>query len=346
MLKYINYIVVFLTLISYLASYLSPNNAWPIAFISIFYPWFLLFNLLFIAYWGYKKNKLAFLSIFTLLIGYQHIFGFVNFGKEVESKSASIKVMTYNLAGLSILNNKNKAEELAALSSFIKSQNCDLLCFQEFIIGEAAVKQLASKLKLDDFPYRNFIKDKAVIIFSKYPLTNNNQIFFDPPGNGFIYSDITINNKKARIFCGHFHSSTVSTNANRLANEAEGGNLDREMAVIELKGMLGKFRNTSKIRANEAENLAFELKRSPYPNIVCCDLNETPQSYAYHLISNELIDGFKEVGAGIGTTYNGVIPALRIDYVFASPKFPFSSYKISNVKFSDHYPVIASIQIP
>lgn len=346
MLKLVNYILIFLTVLSYISPFVTPHSAWPIAFVSVFFPWYLLFNLLFVIYWGYKKNKFLLWSAITLIIGYQHIIGFINYSKPIDCNEKTLKVMSYNLAGLSQLDSKNKTVEMSALSNFILSQNCDVLCFQEFIIGETAVKQLATKLKLDNYTYRNFIKEKAVIIFSKFPMTNNNQIYFDPPGNGFIFSDINFNGRKARIFCGHLHSSTVSTNANRLANIAEDGKLDRDMAVLEMKGMLGKFRNTSKIRATEAENIAFELNRSPYPNIVCCDMNETPQSYAYHLITNDLVDGFKKVGSGIGTTYNGVIPALRIDFVFASPKFTFCNYQISNVSFSDHFPVIATVQFP
>lgn len=344
--KYLNYFFVILLLISYLAPYVSPVNAWPVAFVSIFYPWFLGINLLFVLYWTFKKRQLALLSLFVILLGYNHLTGFVHFSKTPEATPKALKIMTYNLAGLSALSTEKRAAQISALGDFIKLKNCSVLCFQEFIVGETAVKQLSSKLNLDNYPYRHFLKEKAVIILSKLPLSNNNQLFFDPVGNGFIYSDISYLNTKIRLFCGHLHSSSVSTNANRIANNVEEGSLDKNQAVLELRGMLGKFRKTSKLRAAEAENLAFELSRSPYPNIVCCDMNETPQSYAYHTITKTLRDGFKVVGNGVATTYNGVIPALRIDYILASPSLKFVEYRKEKIKFSDHYPVIATITVP
>ena len=45
---------------------------------------------------------------------------------------------------------------------------------------------------------------------------------------------------------------------------------------------------------------ALWRKGRTYPVILCTDLNDTPFSYAYHQVSSNLNDAFKESGFGLG----------------------------------------------
>ena len=82
------------------------------------------------------------------------------------------------------------------------------------------------------------------------------------------------------------------------------------------------------------------MNNSPYKVIVCGDFNDTPQSYTYNLLSENLNDSFKTKGVGFGTTYAGSIPALRIDYILTHEKIKVQSHKILKENYSDHFPVI------
>lgn len=55
-------------------------------------------------------------------------------------------------------------------------------------------------------------------------------------------------------------------------------------------------------------------------------------------------DAYRERGYGIGTTYAGRIPLLRIDYVFADPQLNVSSFEIIKDHFSDHYAVATTLE--
>ena len=87
------------------------------------------------------------------------------------------------------------------------------------------------------------------------------------------------------------------------------------------------------------------LDEGEQPVIVCGDFNETPQSYVYKTISKDLNDTFREKGSGIGSTYAGKIPALRIDYILSDKKFRVLSNRILKKAYSDHYPVLSAISI-
>ena len=42
------------------------------------------------------------------------------------------------------------------------------------------------------------------------------------------------------------------------------------------------------------------MKSCPYPIIICGDFNDTPVSYAYQQLGDNMIDAFLESGNGIG----------------------------------------------
>ena len=54
-------------------------------------------------------------------------------------------------------------------------------------------------------------------------------------------------------------------------------------------------------------------------------------------------DAFLETGFGIGHSYNGKIPFLRIDYILTNPSFEIQKFEIVNNKISDHFPVYSEI---
>ena len=109
--------------------------------------------------------------------------------------------------------------------------------------------------------------------------------------------------------------------------------------------MMSRYKRAAILRAEQAEEVVGQIEKSPYPVLLCGDFNEIPQSYAYYIISRGLQDAFKASGRGLGVTYNGRIPALRIDYVMAGPEFEVLGHRIGRARFSDHYPVYGVVRL-
>ena len=87
------------------------------------------------------------------------------------------------------------------------------------------------------------------------------------------------------------------------------------------------------------------MDKSPYPVIVCGDFNDVPNSYAYHTIGKGLKNAFVEKGSGIGRTFSGISPTLRIDNIFVNPTFDVLQYTRIAKKMSDHFPVFADVEM-
>jgi endonuclease/exonuclease/phosphatase (EEP) superfamily protein YafD len=99
-------------------------------------------------------------------------------------------------------------------------------------------------------------------------------------------------------------------------------------------------------RAAQIETVAEYIRKSPYPVIFCGDFNDTPVSYSYRQINNELQDAFVDAGTGLGQTHTHILPLLRIDYIFHSKSLMAVDQKTINKDYSDHFPVVARFTLP
>ena len=146
--------------------------------------------------------------------------------------------------------------------------------------------------------------------------------------------------KTFRVFNLHLQSNAISSIADDVAAN---GNINDKKTWQQFKSMIGRFKRAVIKRADQAEHVAEKIKESPFPVIVMGDLNDVPQSYSYRLISNALQDTFREKGNGLGFTYVGPIPGLRIDYIFADPKLKVLDFNRGNRNYSDHRPVSTTL---
>ena len=54
-------------------------------------------------------------------------------------------------------------------------------------------------------------------------------------------------------------------------------------------------------------------------------------------------DTFAEKGSGLGTTYSLKGIPYRIDYILADPSFDVLGHRNYGVRYSDHYPLMATL---
>jgi endonuclease/exonuclease/phosphatase family metal-dependent hydrolase len=111
-------------------------------------------------------------------------------------------------------------------------------------------------------------------------------------------------------------------------------------------GLLRRFKRGLVARSTQADTLAARIERSPYPVILCADLNDLPYSYTYDQLADRLQNAWATAGLGVGTTYNGKLPLLRIDNQFASPRFEVLGCRVrQDMPYSDHFPIEAEYRL-
>lgn len=342
LLKWTNLLLVAVTLFSYLSPLINPTQFWPASFLGLLYPWFLLLHFLFIVFWALKKHYYFLFSTICILLGWGHFFNFVGlpFGTTEPFSDKDLKVMSFNCFSLSDRDHNNKLLDKESFLAFIAPHEPDVLFLQEFIHRSKAIAYIDYIAEKTSLKYHFWNKKGRLVILSKYPLKNAVAVYFENKSNGFQYADLLLENKKLRLFNVHLQTNAVSSIADKVASE---GDIKEKETWLDIKGMMGRYRRSARYRARQSEQVAKEIANSPYPVIVGGDFNDTPMSFTYHHLSQNLKDTFREKGRGLGTTYAGSIPALRIDYILTDPQFQVLDHQIIKKSFSDHYPVISRI---
>ncbi|MBK8669483.1 MAG: endonuclease/exonuclease/phosphatase family protein [Saprospiraceae bacterium] len=338
----INLGAIIATMLAYLSPVVNPKLTWTISFFGLFYPVLLLINVVFVFYWIVKKPKYIWPSLICIAVGWNQVKGFIAFnGEQMESNAEKITLMSYNISNASYGYDKKKKDRDIKKEAFIEFlqqyKETDVFCIQE--VGDYGHDILKAT-----FPnHYLYYKEKGAVILSRHPFINKGEIDFGTKTNSCVWADINLKFDTIRVYSFHLQSNQISRDAEKLANQTE---LDQKQAWYDIKGMLRKFRNKHLQRSRQAEKIAAHAKKSPYKIIFAGDLNDPPQSYTYHVLSAEAIDAFRARGSGIGTTYAGKIPLLRIDYIFADKDLQVSTFEIIKDNFSDHYPVYATLSWP
>jgi endonuclease/exonuclease/phosphatase family metal-dependent hydrolase len=157
-----------------------------------------------------------------------------------------------------------------------------------------------------------------------------------------IYGDIKLNNDTIRIYTTHLQSIQFGKkDYDRIGRITNG----EDSMISNSRSILGKIRKGFSRRALQADMARELMTVSPHPSILCADLNDVPDSYTYFTVRNNMQDAFLKKGFGVGRTFTGLSPTLRIDYIFADPKFQIMQFNRVTRKLSDHYMLVADIKL-
>jgi len=357
---FINLFIASLLLLSLLASRVSPADFWPLAFAGIAYPYFLILNLFFVLFWLVFLKKYFVISLIVILAGYNQFTSLIRIKSvsDAQSPAGSFKVMSYNVRLFDLYNWKNQTKASTSKGDILKminDENVDILCLQEYYSGNRNAKNYAeSVMEAGNLKYYfdAYIDNGKKVLpfglatFSKYPILSGQKInFLNTYQNYCILTDILVNRDTIRVINTHLESIKFGKEdyifVNELANNKSVNNDLREGT----RAILRKMKRAYIKRSGQAEQLAGIVAASPHKVVLCADFNDTPASFAYRKIASTHTDAFREAGTGFGQTYPQLLPMLRIDYIFIDKQIQVLDYKTIKNRYSDHYPIIATIQL-
>lgn len=348
----VNVLLAIPLLLSYLSVHISPATVWPLAFFGLAYPAFLAINLLFLLVWAILAKRYILISLVAIVLGWNHLLDFWGFNPAAKTPDSGIKLMTYNVKNFDLYNWSQNRESREVMYSTMEAEAPDILCVQEFYSDKAGrfenIESLKRRLGLPHAHVHNRVTlpngaDFGQATFTRYPIVKEGYIDFEGTNNLCIYSDLLIDGDTIRVYNVHLQSIYLGnegeTYVQRLLRE-------QDTDVESSKRILLKLKRGYINRAPQANIIAAAIRESPHPVVVCGDFNDTPVSYTYHTLSSGLQDAFREKGWGIGATFAGKIPWLRIDHVLLSEELTVLGYDRIESAGSDHYPVVTWWSVP
>lgn len=356
MISYILWLIniIFVVLLSgaYLSAYINPESITVFAFLGLAYPFILAVNVLFVIFWLIRGKRKIYLSLLVILLGYNPLMRHVKLfpGGDAAGEPGSIKILSYNVQNMSHSNaGLERAEIKQMILDFVEKENADIACFQEYSekrsYDEQVFEDLTRVIRYNDSYYINYNPKKgyrtdAIVILTKMPYFNSGTLSLPDDHHNFgIYIDIALNSDTFRVYNLHLESIRLHHEDYQFFEDMSKGQTAKGKLGEGSKSVVRKLHNAFKVRARQAAVVVSSLRSSPYPVIVCGDFNDTPSSYAYHQISEGLTDAFVNAGFGLGNTFAGNLPPLRIDFIFHSPEFQSTAFEVHRIKHSDHYPI-------
>jgi endonuclease/exonuclease/phosphatase family metal-dependent hydrolase len=359
-----NIVVVILFLLACANAFLHPGRWWLVSLLGLFFPLLLLLVAGFMVFWlFFYSRKIAFLSLAALLLGWPNIHAFFAFNiprKFRETRPANvIRLLTWNVRRWDEFTTKKAGASghRTKMLEFVREQDADILCFQEFFETHNA-REFTSNIQSirqdlhypyyffsHDYSRNNGMYETGVIVFSRFPIVHTDQIKFSSPDSvsaseSLIYADLDVHGKTVRVMTTHLQSVLFRNKDFRDYEIIR--NVEDSMFEAS-KSLMKKLRRAYKLRSAQADLVREELDRSPYPEIICGDFNDVPNSYTYFRIRGNRRDAFTERGFGIGRTYVHLSPTLRIDYILADRQFRVEQCAKFPLPYSDHHPVVADL---
>lgn len=343
-------IVAVLLALSYLSIVINPARMWPVSLFGILFVPLMSLNLLLLL-WALKRKSRSFMiPLLALLPSFFFIGRYVQFNSDeaVDEPGSddTVKVMSWNVGRFAMHDDEagiaGYDQCVDSVFNFIREQDADIICLQEFSIGNDERTREYLKRKFKGYSAEYYIfpgrgRSFGNVTLSRYPVKGKGRIKFDESANLAIYTDYSVNGRNFRVYNCHFESYNISFTGliRALAR--------RDSTVMAETGT--KMKRSITRRPKQVDRVFSDIEKCPLEAFVCGDFNDNPMSYTYYRMTRDRKDAFVEAGDGFGATYSLLWPMLRIDYVLFPSRFRALSHDIPRVPYSDHYPVITEIEL-
>ncbi|MGY8913546.1 MAG: endonuclease/exonuclease/phosphatase family protein, partial [Flavobacteriales bacterium] len=189
-----NAIVALLLLFSCVVPHISLHSISFLFIFSLAVPYLVVVNVLFLIYWIIKGKPQFWLSFIVLIIGYISLGTFVKFFESnLESEEKGLSILTFNTQSFRGNSRENNPQLSDSIVKFIKKENADIVCFQEFDYAKIRSKDFKQyPYKHVNFEFGVYSGKVIQAIYSKYPILNRGSVNFPKSGNNALYADIVV----------------------------------------------------------------------------------------------------------------------------------------------------------
>lgn len=340
----------FLLLLSYASMVVNPAKAWYMTVFGLLFVPIAILNGIFLVIAIRKGSSSFMIPLLALLPSVIFIGRYFQFSSGAEEKgSETVRILSYNVGHFAL----GKAPEFKedggravcadSVVKFILDSDADIVCLQEVNLpGEYDVARFFEKrFPSYNIGYFMYVTDKGSygnVTLSRFPVERKGKLMFDKSSNLAIFTDLKIGEGSViRVYNCHFESYNVSLARLKKSVTDKDGELMWETEE--------KMKKSIRRRPEQVDKVMSDIEDCTLEAIVTGDFNDNPMSYTYNRLKKGRDDSFVEAGKGFGATYSFLWPFIRIDYILYPSHFSAVSHTVPRIRYSDHYPVIAEINL-
>lgn len=300
--------------------------------------------------------RCALVLFFAMLISGADIARYcpVTIGSSAGGGTDTLRLLTFNTRVMGDKPLRDASTKLPVVE-FVRSSGADVVCLQEYAFSfskQGHTEQQLRKYMSDIYPYYKFSpsagrKALGIAIYSRFPIKSA-RVLPDPHRNHTfaIQADLNVRGREVSIVTMHLCSNHILPQDRQLYNRML-SHFDSDSLQVLGEGISAYMGNAFQNRAQQVSEIRESLSdvvRKDTPLIICGDMNDTPVSYAYRKLKDNLSDAWCNAGFGPGFTFFAHNLLVRIDHIFYSRHFDVEEVKIhKEITDSDHYPVSATL---
>ena len=332
--------------------YLSPEVHSLPALLGLAFPLFVLSTLFFFLVLLLIYPRYTLVSLVALLLSFPAMRQYfpINRGNDrLVTNRPGFSILTYNtfhfvdvegeLLNDKIDYNRTLQNIINADADIVAIQEKSYLEFKENKRLKFTAEQVEQINKL--YPYQ--IHKSYGPILSKYPVRLLSDTTYTKTAFTSVY-EVDIEGRKVTIINNHLQSIGFTKDDKELYVELTTNPDSIEGKIGGAKQLTHKLLDAFQQRALQVEAVD-SLARSIGGNIILCgDINDTPNSYSYHVLTHNRRDAYHDLGSGAGFTYMANRMWVRIDYLLYEGDMDARYINVIKKRSSDHYPVYAEFE--
>jgi endonuclease/exonuclease/phosphatase family metal-dependent hydrolase len=182
----------------------------------------------------------------------------------------------------------------------------------------------------------------GLAIFSRFPILQRGTISFGKlTQNHAMFVDLRLpKGDTIRVFNFHLQSMSMEEKDIVQSYSSKAGFEQKS------RGLLRRYKLGLIRRSVQIDTLVRRFEQCRYPMLLCADLNDLPYSYSYDQLADHFQNAWATVGNGVGSTYNGRLPLVRIDNQFVSSRWTVKDFNVHReIPYSDHFPTTAVYEL-
>ena len=316
-----------------LARYVSPQIFWPPAIIALSLPVLLLLLAVFIIIqlsrrrWRSIVLPVIVMAVAIPILG--RLFAWPSSDPRPPASNEAVTLVTGNQRMFRNSDGVDMDDE--TVREFFSGLGADVLMLQE-IWPERRKHSYIDAIRSGSELRDRHQRDNTMVATYADKIIETADYFDGSQYHIILLTDVRTDIGTIRVINTHMQSNKISGMAEGIRGEES-----VKEQVSTFGQMLAGYGRTTRRRAEQAEKIRRLVEESPYPVVLGGDFNDVPSSYAYSVaLSPRLKDAWVERGSGLGTTFTGPLPGLRIDYFMVDTSLQVQSIERLNSPWSDH----------